>query len=87
MAEGGDPYAAVMAEMLGEEAFDILAPAAQPGSEIRSLQVDPAELRRRVGVALVGRATGPFRNQLDSWRELTRRRLELAEHWVGARPA
>jgi hypothetical protein len=39
MAEGGDPYAAVMAEMLGEEAFDIVAPAAQPGSEVRSLEV------------------------------------------------
>jgi hypothetical protein len=41
--------------------------------------VDRDELRRRVGVALVGRATAPFRNQLDGWPELTRRRLELAE--------
>jgi aminoglycoside phosphotransferase (APT) family kinase protein len=49
--------------------------------------VDPDELRRRVGVALVGRATAPFRNQLDGWRELTRARLELAERWVSARPA
>jgi Phosphotransferase enzyme family len=45
-------------------------------------RVDPAELRRRIGVALVGRATGPFRNQLDGWPALTRRRIELAEHWV-----
>jgi aminoglycoside phosphotransferase (APT) family kinase protein len=44
--------------------------------------VDPVELRRRVGVALIGRATGPFRNQLDGWREQTRGRLELAERWV-----
>jgi aminoglycoside phosphotransferase (APT) family kinase protein len=48
-------------------------------------RVDPAELRRRVGIALVGRATGPFRNQLDGWRGETRRRLELAEHWTAAR--
>ncbi len=47
--------------------------------------VDPVELRRRVGVAPVGRATGPFRNQLDGWPELTRRRLELAEPWVSGR--
>ena len=47
--------------------------------------VDPAELRRRVGVALVGRATAPFRNQLEGWREQTRGRLELAERWVSAR--
>jgi hypothetical protein len=47
--------------------------------------VDRDELRRRVGVALVGRATGPFRNQLEGWRELTRRRLELAERWVSGR--
>jgi hypothetical protein len=44
--------------------------------------VDPGELRRRVGVALVGRATAPFRNQLDGWRPQTRSRLELAERWV-----
>jgi glyoxylase-like metal-dependent hydrolase (beta-lactamase superfamily II) len=44
--------------------------------------VDPAELRRRVGVALVGRATGPFRNQLDDWQGLLRRRLDQAERWV-----
>ena len=36
--------------------------------------VDPAELRRRVGVALVGRATAPFRNQLDGWRRAGRAR-------------
>jgi hypothetical protein len=48
--------------------------------------VDPAELRRRAGVALVGRATGPFRNQLEGWREQTRGRLELAERWVSGRP-
>jgi hypothetical protein len=47
--------------------------------------VDAAELRRRVGIALIGRATGPFRNQLDGWPELTRRRLELAERWVSGR--
>ena len=47
--------------------------------------VDPGELRRRVGVALVGRATGPFRNQLQGWREMTRGRLELAERWVSGR--
>ena len=47
--------------------------------------VDPAELRRRVGVALVGRATGPFRNQLDGWREQTRARIALAERWAGGR--
>jgi hypothetical protein len=46
--------------------------------------VDPAELRRRVGVALVGRGTGPFRNQLEGWRKMTRGRLELAERWVSA---
>jgi Phosphotransferase enzyme family len=44
--------------------------------------VDPGELRRRVGVALVGRATGPFRNQLDDWDTLVRRRLDQAERWV-----
>jgi hypothetical protein len=44
--------------------------------------VDPAELRRRVGVALVGRATAPFRNQLEGWRGQTRDRLQLAERWV-----
>ncbi len=48
--------------------------------------VDPIELRRRAGVALVGRATGPFRNQTDGWRELARRRLELAERWAKAMP-
>ena len=48
-------------------------------------RVDPAELRRRVAIALVGRATGPFRNQLDGWRGETRRRLELAERWTVAR--
>jgi hypothetical protein len=47
-------------------------------------RVDPGELRRRIGVALVGRATGPFRNQLDGWPALTRRRLDLAERWVAA---
>ena len=47
--------------------------------------VDAAELRRRVGVALVGRATGPFRNQLDGWREQTRARIALAERWAGGR--
>ena len=46
--------------------------------------VDPGELRRRVGVALVGRATGPFRNQVEDWRGATRRRLELAEEWVAS---
>jgi hypothetical protein len=44
--------------------------------------VDPVELRRRVGIALVGRATAPFRNQFEDWREETSRRLELAERWV-----
>jgi phosphotransferase family enzyme len=44
--------------------------------------VDPGELRRRVGVALIGRATGPFRNQLDDWEVLVRRRLDQAERWV-----
>jgi aminoglycoside phosphotransferase (APT) family kinase protein len=44
--------------------------------------VDPGELRRRVGVALIGRATAPFRNQLDDWRAETRRRLSSAERWV-----
>ena len=46
--------------------------------------VDPAELRRRAGIALVGRATGPFRNQTEGWRELTRARLELAERWAAS---
>ena len=46
--------------------------------------VDPAELRRRAGAALVGRATGPFRNQADGWREISRRRLQLAERWAGS---
>jgi hypothetical protein len=45
-------------------------------------QVDPGELRRRVGVALIGRATAPFRNQLQNWRPETRSRLALAERWV-----
>jgi phosphotransferase family enzyme len=44
--------------------------------------VDPGELRRRIGVALVGRATAPFRNQLEGWRAQTSGRLELAERWV-----
>ena len=44
--------------------------------------VDPVELRRRAGVALVGRATGPFRNQTQGWRDLTRARLDLAERWA-----
>ena len=44
--------------------------------------VDPGELRRRVGVALVGRATAPFRNQFANWREETSARLRLAERWV-----
>lgn len=46
--------------------------------------VDPVELRRRAGVALVGRATGPFRNQVSDWRAVTRRRLALAERWAAA---
>jgi hypothetical protein len=46
--------------------------------------VDPAELRRRAGVALVGRATGPFRNQSEDWRRLTRERLQLAQQWVAS---
>jgi hypothetical protein len=44
--------------------------------------VDPGELRRRVGIALVGRATAPFRNQFEDWRAETSRRLELAERWL-----
>jgi hypothetical protein len=45
-------------------------------------QRTPAELRRRVDVALVGRATGPFRNQLDDWDTLVSRRLDQAERRV-----
>ena len=44
--------------------------------------VDPDELRRRVGQSLVGRATGPFRNQVSGWRERTLTRVALAERWV-----
>jgi aminoglycoside phosphotransferase (APT) family kinase protein len=44
--------------------------------------VDPVELRRRAGVAVLGRATGPFRNQLAGWRRLAERRLALAEAWA-----
>jgi Phosphotransferase enzyme family len=46
--------------------------------------VDPGELRRRVGIALVGRATAPFRNQFEDWRAETSARLRLAERWVAA---
>jgi aminoglycoside phosphotransferase (APT) family kinase protein len=43
---------------------------------------DREELDRRVVSVLLGRATGPFRNQLDDWREATLRRLEIAEDWL-----
>ena len=44
--------------------------------------VDPHELRRRIGISLLGRVTGPFRNQLDRWRERSLTRLEIAERWT-----
>jgi aminoglycoside phosphotransferase (APT) family kinase protein len=49
-----------------------------------SEQVDPLELRRRAGVAVLGRATSPFRNQMRDWRRRTVDRLELAEQWIEA---
>jgi hypothetical protein len=32
----------------------------------------------------VGRATAPFRNQFENWRDETSARLRLAERWVAA---
>jgi hypothetical protein len=46
-------------------------------------RVPEAELRRRIGAAVLGRATGPFRNQFDDWPEAVIRRIELAEEWAG----
>ena len=45
-------------------------------------QVDPAELRKRVLIALLGRATGPYRNNLEDWRRRSVTRLTIAEEWA-----
>lgn len=46
--------------------------------------VDPAELRRRSAAVVLSLATGPHRVQEPDWPAATRRRLELAERWVGS---
>ncbi len=42
-----------------------------------------AELRPRISAAVLGLATGPFRVLLTRWPEKTRRRIALAEQWLG----
>jgi hypothetical protein len=49
-------------------------------------RVDPEELRRRVGTALLGRATAPYRNNMSEWRARTDLRLDLAERWAESPP-
>lgn len=40
------------------------------------------DLCPRVASTLLGLATGPFRTQRAGWRERTRQRIDLAEHWL-----
>jgi hypothetical protein len=42
-----------------------------------------SELRPRISAAVLGLATGPFRVLLPRWPEQTRRRIALAEQWLG----
>lgn len=51
--------------------------------------VDPADLRYRTAAVVLSLATGPHRVQEPDWPAATRRRLDLAERWVGSarRPA
>ena len=44
--------------------------------------VDGAALDRRVGAALVGLATGPFRTQAIDWPDQVGVLLDAAEHWL-----
>lgn len=39
-------------------------------------------LRARIGAAVLGLATGPFRVLMPRWREQTNRRIALAERWL-----
>ncbi|KUI44736.1 hypothetical protein AU198_14460 [Mycobacterium sp. GA-1199] len=45
-------------------------------------RVEPAELRRRTAAALLGLATGPFRQQRPNWAEQTAERIRLAVDWL-----
>jgi hypothetical protein len=45
-------------------------------------RVDAGELRRRIGAVMLGRATGPFRNQLEGWRRKSAQRIALAHEWL-----
>jgi Phosphotransferase enzyme family len=47
-------------------------------------QLDESELRRRTLIALLGRATGPYRNNLPEWRRTSTRRLALADAWASS---
>lgn len=50
-------------------------------------RTDPAELRRRMAAAMLGRATAPFRNQVPDWPRRALERVELAEAWLAGGPA
>jgi hypothetical protein len=45
--------------------------------------VDPVDLAARVAGVVLSLATGPHRVQERDWQDSTRRRLDVAEHWVG----
>jgi hypothetical protein len=46
--------------------------------------VDPVGLRIRVGAAVLGFATGPFRVQMGNWADTTKARVALAERWIAS---
>lgn len=50
-------------------------------------RVDPGGLDLRAATVVAGLATGPFRVQMRGWKAETRRRLDLAEHWLTREPA
>jgi hypothetical protein len=47
-------------------------------------RVDPRQLRLRIAAVVMSLATGPHRVQESGWRQATRDRLMLVEHWVNS---